>query len=229
MDHPIEDEGVNWPLVSASPIPWFDGISQTPAELDRAGMDRIRDDFVQATERAAHAGFDMMELHCAHGYLLASFLSPLTNLRGDEYGGSLENRLRFPLEVFSAMRAVWPSERPMAVRVSGTDWKEGGLTEADLIGIAQAFSDAGCDLIDVSAGQTIPDQEPVYGRMFQAHLAEAVRNVPRIATMAVGCHHRGGAGQHHPAHPPRPTWSRLAARICGTPISPIRPRPGMVR
>lgn len=186
MDHPIADENASWPLVSASPIPWFDGISQTPAELDRTGMDRIKADFVQATERAARAGFDMIELHCAHGYLLASFLSPLTNQRGDDYGGSLENRLRFPLEVFSAMRAIWPAERPMAVRVSGTDWKEGGLTEADLIGIAEAFRDAGCDLIDVSAGQTIPDQEPVYGRMFQAHLAEAVRNVPKIATMAVG-------------------------------------------
>ncbi|MCI5095001.1 MAG: FAD-dependent monooxygenase [Rhodobacteraceae bacterium] len=186
MDHPLADPDANWPIVSASPIPWFDGVSQVPAELDRAGMDRIKADFVQATERAARANFDMIELHCAHGYLLASFLSPLTNLRSDDYGGSLENRLRYPLDVFTAMRAVWPAERPMAVRVSGTDWKEGGLTEAELIAIAEAFRDAGCDLIDVSAGQTIPDQEPVYGRMFQAHLAEAVRNVPHIATMAVG-------------------------------------------
>ncbi|TMV07074.1 bifunctional salicylyl-CoA 5-hydroxylase/oxidoreductase [Ruegeria sediminis] len=185
-NHPIAEAGANWPLVSASPLPWFEDESQIPAELDRAGMDRIRADFVQATERAARAGFDMLELHCAHGYLLASFLSPLTNLRGDDYGGSLENRLRYPLEVFSAMRAAWPAERPMSVRVSGTDWKDGGLTEAELIGIAEAFRDAGCDLIDVSAGQTVPDQEPVYGRMFQTHLAEAVRNVPRIATMAVG-------------------------------------------
>lgn len=186
MDYPLVDPAANWPLVSASPIPWFDGVSQVPAELDRAGMDRIRDDFVRATERAARASFDMIELHCAHGYLLASFLSPLTNLRSDEYGGSLENRLRYPLEVFKAMRAVWPAERPMAVRVSGTDWKEGGLSEAELIAIAETFRDAGCDLIDVSAGQTVPDQEPVYGRMFQTHLAEAVRNVPKIATMAVG-------------------------------------------
>ncbi len=185
-DHPITDANSNWPLVSASALPWFEDESQVPAELDRDGMDRIRNDFVQATERAARAGFDMLELHCAHGYLLASFLSPLTNQRSDDYGGSVENRLRFPLEVFTAMREVWPAERPMAVRVSGSDWKEGGLSESDLIAISEAFSEAGCDLIDVSAGQTVPDQQPVYGRMFQTHLAEAVRNVPRIATMAVG-------------------------------------------
>ncbi|AVO37115.1 FAD-dependent monooxygenase [Pukyongiella litopenaei] len=186
MDHPIAEPGDNWPLVSASPLPWFDGESQVPAELDRAGMDRIRADFVQATERAARAGFDMLELHCAHGYLLASFLSPLTNRRDDAYGGTVENRLRFPLELFAAMRAAWPGDRPMSVRLSGTDWHDGGLSEPDLITIAQAFHDAGCDLIDVSAGQTVPDQAPVYGRMFQTHLAETVRNVPRLATMAVG-------------------------------------------
>ena len=129
---------------------------------------------------------DMLELHCAHGYLLASFLSPLTNRRTDDYGGSIENRLRFPLEVFEAMRAVWPRERPMSVRVSATDWKEGGLSEEDLFAISEAFRDAGCDLIDVSAGQTVPDQQPIYGRMFQTPFAEAVRNVPKIATMAVG-------------------------------------------
>ena len=186
MDYPIADMDANWPLVSASPLPWVAGENQVPAELDRAGMDRIKADFVQATERAARAGFDMVELHCAHGYLLGSFLSPLTNIRNDTYGGSLDNRLRYPLEVFEAMRTVWPTERPMAVRLSGTDWHEGGLTEVDLIDIAEAFSTAGCDLIDVSAGQTVPDQSPVYGRMFQTHLAEAVRNVPKIATMAVG-------------------------------------------
>ncbi len=185
-DHPIADAADNWPLVSASPIPYLDGISQVPQALDRSGMDRIRDDFVQATERAARAGFDMLELHCAHGYLLASFLSPLTNQRTDAYGGSVENRLRFPLEVFSAMRAVWPGEKPMSVRVSGTDWKQGGLSEDDLFAIATAFNEAGCDLIDVSAGQTVADQQPVYGRMFQTFLSEAVRNVPKIATMAVG-------------------------------------------
>ena len=186
MDWPLAEAKQNWPLVSASPLPWLEDVSTVPAELDRAGMDRIRNDFVQATERAARAGFDMLELHCAHGYLLASFLSPLTNVREDEYGGSIENRLRYPLEVFTAMREAWPQERPMSVRVSGTDWKAGGLSETDLFAIAEAFRDAGCDLLDVSAGQTIPDQEPVYGRMFQSHLAEAVRNVPKMATMAVG-------------------------------------------
>ena len=186
MDHPIADESRNWPLVSASALPWFAGESSTPKPLDRADMDAIKADFVQATERVARAGFDMLELHCAHGYLLASFLSPLTNTREDEYGGSIENRLRYPLEVFEAMRAIWPKERPMSVRVSGTDWKDGGLSEEDLIAIANAFEAAGCDLIDVSAGQTVPDQEPTYGRMFQAHLAEAVRNLTGMATMAVG-------------------------------------------
>jgi len=185
-DHPIAEAGKNWPLVSASPLPWFEGESAVPAELDRAGMKQIVQDFVQATERAARAGFDMLELHCAHGYLLASFLSPLTNLRTDAYGGSVENRLRYPLEVFAAMRDVWPDERPMSVRVSASDWKEGGLNEADLFAIASAFQDAGCDLIDVSAGQTVPDQQPVYGRMFQTQFAESIRNVPDIATMAVG-------------------------------------------
>ncbi len=185
-DHPIENAQDNWPLISASPIPWLGGESQIPSEMDHADMSRVKDDFVRATDRAARAGFDMLELHCAHGYLLASFLSPLTNQRHDDYGGSLENRLRYPLEVFKAMRAIWPEERPMSVRVSGSDWKEGGFSEAELIGIAEAFRDAGCDLIDVSAGQTVPDQEPIYGRMFQTHLAEAVRNVPKIATMAVG-------------------------------------------
>ncbi|MGJ5617750.1 FAD-dependent monooxygenase [Sulfitobacter sp. MF3-043] len=186
MDHPIADKSRNWPLVSASALPWFAGESSTPKPLDRADMDAVKADFVQATERVARAGFDMLELHCAHGYLLASFLSPLTNTRKDEYGGSIENRLRYPLEVFEAMRAVWPKERPMSVRVSGTDWKDGGLSEEDLIAIANAFEAAGCDLIDVSAGQTVPDQEPTYGRMFQAHLAEAVRNLTGMATMAVG-------------------------------------------
>ncbi len=185
-DVPIVDTEKRWPLMSASSLPWEPGVSEVPVAMDRAQMDRVRDDFVQATERAARAGFDMIELHCAHGYLLASFLSPLTNQRDDAYGGPVENRLRYPLEVFAAMRAVWPADRPMAVRVSGTDWKEGGLSEAELITISEAFSAAGCDLIDVSAGQTVPDQEPVYGRMFQTHLAEAVRNVPRIASMAVG-------------------------------------------
>lgn len=185
-DHPLPERAANWPLVSASPLPWFAGESQTPAELDRAGMDRIVGEFVQATQRAARAGFDMLELHCAHGYLLASFLSPLTNRRSDEFGGSIENRLRFPLRVFGAMREVWPAARPMSVRISASDWIEGGISEADTFAIAQAFSAAGCDLIDVSAGQTDPRQQPVYGRMFQVQFAEAIRNVNKTAVMAVG-------------------------------------------
>jgi len=186
MDHPIPDDGKNWPVQSASPVPWFEGESQVPAEIDREGMDKVCRDFVQAAERAERAGFDMLELHCAHGYLLASFLSPLTNIRSDEYGGSIENRLRFPLEVFGRIRDVWPQEKPMSVRISACDWKDGGITEADTFVIAEAFRDAGCDLIDVSAGQTVPDQKPIYGRMFQTGFSEAIRNVPKMATMAVG-------------------------------------------
>jgi anthraniloyl-CoA monooxygenase len=185
-DHPLPNEQDNWPLVSASPLPYFNEISALPAELDRAGMDRIKQEFVSATERGARAGFDMLELHCAHGYLFASFISPLTNHRTDDYGGTITNRLRFPLEVFEAMRAAWPSERPMSVRISACDWKDGGICEDDLFVIAESFRDAGCDLIDVSAGQTVPDQQPIYGRMFQVPFAESIRNVPRMATMAVG-------------------------------------------
>jgi anthraniloyl-CoA monooxygenase len=136
--------------------------------------------------RGARAGFDMLELHCAHGYLLGAFLSPLTNRRSDGYGGDIGNRLRFPLGVFTAMRTVFPPERPMSVRISASDWKGGGISEEETFAIATAFRDAGCDLIDVSAGQTVADQEPVYGRMFQVKFAEAIRNVPRMATMAVG-------------------------------------------
>ena len=186
MDHPIAEPGQNWPIMSASDIPYFDGISQIPKEMNRADMDKVIHDFKQATIRADRAGFDMIEMHAAHGYLLASFLSPLTNIRTDDYGGSIENRMRFPLEVFKAMREVWPKSKPMSVRISATDWIEGGITEEDTFAIANAFRDAGVDLIDVSAGQTVPDQKPVYGRMFQLGFAEAIRNVPRVATMAVG-------------------------------------------
>ncbi len=186
MDYPIEPVEQNWPIVSASPIPFFDGISQVPAQLDRVGMDKIVTDFTAATVRANRAGFDLLELHCAHGYLLGSFLSPLTNLRSDEYGGDIDNRLRLPLEVFKAMRAVWPESKPMAIRISASDWKDGGITEQDTFDIAQAFSAAGCDLIDVSSGQTVADQKPIYGRMYQSHLSEAIRNEPHIATMTVG-------------------------------------------
>ena len=186
MDRPLADAGRNWPVVSASAIAYVDGVSQVPKALDRADMDRITADFVQATERAGRAGFDMIELHCAHGYLLASFLSPLTNARRDEYGGPIENRMRFPLEVFAAMRAAWPAHKPMSVRLSASDWAEGGISEADVFAVSEAFAEAGCDLIDVSAGQTVAEQKPVYGRMFQVQFADAIRNVPRMAVMTVG-------------------------------------------
>jgi anthraniloyl-CoA monooxygenase len=183
MDQPLP-EGA-WPVISASPIPYYRN-SQVPREMTRADMDRVAADFVQAAERGHRAGFDMLELHCAHGYLLASFISPLTNRRTDAYGGSLENRLRFPLEVFRALRKAWPDEKPMSVRISATDWEEGGLTGEDAVHVARAFAEAGCDLIDVSTGQTTPDAEPVYGRMFQTPFSDQIRNEAGLATMCVG-------------------------------------------
>jgi anthraniloyl-CoA monooxygenase len=182
-DEPLESGA--WPIVSASPLPYFPH-SQVPRELTRADMDKVVADFVQAAERAERAGFDMLELHCAHGYLLASFISPLTNIRSDEYGGSLDNRLRFPLEVFRALRSVWPPHKPMSVRISATDWKDGGITGADSVEIARAFAREGGDLIDVSTGQTVHDAEPVFGRMFQTPFSDQIRNEARLATMCVG-------------------------------------------
>jgi anthraniloyl-CoA monooxygenase len=154
--------------------------------MDRAGMDAVRDDFVAAAERAARAGFDLLELHMAHGYLLSSFLSPLTNVRDDEYGGSLENRARFPLEVFAACRAVWPAEKPMSVRISATDWYEGGFDGDQAVAFARMLAAAGCDVVDVSAGQVWPDQRPAYGRSFQTPFADRIRNEAGIPTIAVG-------------------------------------------
>ncbi|TFV30927.1 bifunctional salicylyl-CoA 5-hydroxylase/oxidoreductase [Bradyrhizobium frederickii] len=183
MDRPLEEGG--WDVVSASPLPYFPD-SQVPRELDRAGMKAVRDAFIAAAERGERCGFDMLELHCAHGYLLASFISPLTNTRTDEYGGSLENRLRFPLEIFEALRAVWPSHKPMSVRISATDWADGGITGDDAVAIARAFAEAGVDLVDVSTGQTVRDAQPVYGRMFQTPFSDQVRNEARVATMCVG-------------------------------------------
>jgi len=184
MDHPL-DAG-NWPLVSASPLPYFEGESQAPREMTRKDMDRIRDEFVRATKYAHEAGFDMLELHMAHGYLLASFISPLTNLRRDEYGGAIGNRMRWPLEVFRACRAAWPEDKPMSVRISATDWAPGGLSGEDLVALTRMLKEAGCDLIDCSTGQTVPQQKPVYGRMYQAPYADWVRNEVGIATMTVG-------------------------------------------
>ncbi len=183
MDRPLEEGG--WDVLSASPIPYFPD-SQVPREMDRAAMDTVKAAFVAAAERGERCGFDMLELHCAHGYLLASFISPLTNQRSDEYGGSLEGRLRFPLEVFEALRAMWPAHKPMSVRISATDWAEGGITGDDAVHIARAFAEAGVDLVDVSTGQTVRDAQPVYGRMFQTPFSEQVRNEARVATMCVG-------------------------------------------
>ncbi|MEJ6789942.1 bifunctional salicylyl-CoA 5-hydroxylase/oxidoreductase [Brevundimonas sp. BR2-1] len=181
-DQPLEE---GWELIAPSPVPWSDE-DQVPREMTRSDMDRVRDDFVRATIWADEAGFDMVELHCAHGYLLSSFLTPVSNQRADDYGGSVENRLRFPLEVFAAMRAVWPDDKPMSVRLSASDWVEDGLTPEDSVAIARAFAQAGCDLIDVSAGQTSEEARPVYGRMFQTPFSDRIRNEAGVATMAVG-------------------------------------------
>jgi anthraniloyl-CoA monooxygenase len=176
----------NWPIIAPSPLPWSPE-NQTPKEMDRAEMDRVRDAFVAATRAADRAGFDMLELHAAHGYLIAEFISPATNKRTDEYGGSLANRLRYPLEVFSAMRAAWPEDKPMSVRISATDWiGDAGTTPEDAVEIAKAFSAAGADIIDVSAGGTVPDDAPIYGRMFQTPFSDRIRNEAGLATMAVG-------------------------------------------
>lgn len=183
MDEPL-DEG-NWPLIGPSPVPWSPA-NQTPREMDRADMDRVIADFVAAAERGVEAGFDMLELHAAHGYLISSFITPLKNRRRDAYGGSLAKRLRFPLEVFEALRAAWPAERPLAVRISASDWVEGGVDGEEAVEIARAFKGAGADLIDVSAGQTSTEARPVYGRMFQTPFADRIRNEVGIATMAVG-------------------------------------------
>jgi anthraniloyl-CoA monooxygenase len=183
MDEPL-DSG-NWPLISASAIAYQPG-NQVPRAMTARDMRRVTTQFVRATAMAVEAGFDMLELHMAHGYLLASFLSPLTNTRRDDYGGTLENRLRFPLAVFDAVRAVWPQDRPLAVRISAVDWMPDGNTTEDAVAIARALQQHGCDLIDVSAGQTVPEQQPVYGRMFQTPFADAIRNDVGIATMAVG-------------------------------------------
>ncbi|MGA0595822.1 bifunctional salicylyl-CoA 5-hydroxylase/oxidoreductase [Enterovirga sp. CN4-39] len=183
MDRPLEEGG--WEVLSASPLPYYPD-SQMPREMSRADMDRVKAEFVQATLRGERAGFDMVEMHAAHGYLLASFLSPLTNRRTDQYGGSLENRIRFPLEVFEAMREVWPAHKPMSVRLSATDWAEGGLTPEDSVEIARAFARAGVDLVDVSTGQTVREARPIYGRMFQTPFSDQIRNEAKVATMCVG-------------------------------------------
>jgi len=187
-DLPLPEGGnePNWPLVSASPQAYLPGVSAMAREITRAEMTRVRDEFAASTHRAIAAGFDWVELHCAHGYLLSSFISPLTNQRTDEYGGSLANRLRYPLEVFTLMRSIWPQHLPMSVRISAHDWVEGGITPADAVEIARAFADAGADLIDCSSGQVSKRERPTYGRMFQTPFADRIRQEAGIDTIAVG-------------------------------------------
>ena len=183
MDLPLENG--NWPIYSASALPYRQE-SAMPLELDRERMEVIKAQFVQSTRYADEAGFDMIELHAAHGYLLASFISPLTNRRSDEYGGNIETRMRFPLEVFSAMRAVFPTHKPISVRLSAADWSPGGITEDDLIAASALFKNAGVDIINVSTGQTVSDDKPVYGRMFQVAFADKVKHRVGIPVIVAG-------------------------------------------
>ncbi len=183
-DRPLESG--NWPLMSASPLPYYPD-SQIPREMDRADMDRVKAEYERAATWAHEAAFDLLEVHMAHGYLLASFLSPLTNVRADAYGGTREGRMRFPLEVFEAVRAAWPPKKPMSVRISATDWLPGGVEDADVLALARALKERGADIIDCSAGMTSPASKPkFYGRMYQAYWADMVRNEVAIPTMTVG-------------------------------------------
>jgi anthraniloyl-CoA monooxygenase len=183
MDQPVD--GDNWELVAASPLK-FHEFMHLPREMTRGDMERVRDDYAAAAANADKAEFDLLEVHCGHGYLLSGFISPLSNQRGDDYGGALENRLRFPLEVFRAVRAAWPAHKPLSVRISATDWCDGGITPADSLAVAAAFRDAGADIIDVSTGQTSRWAKPVYGRMFQTPFSEKIRNELGVPTIAVG-------------------------------------------
>lgn len=184
MDRPLKSD--NWELVSASPIAWSEG-NDLPREISKVEMVEIKEQFVSAAVMADRAGFDMIEMHAAHGYLLSSFISPVSNIRTDEFGGSLENRMRWPLEVFRAMREVWPEQKPMSVRISATDWLgDDGVTPDEAVEIARLFNAAGADLIDVSAGQTTKYAKPVYGRMFQTPFSDRIRNEADVMTMAVG-------------------------------------------
>jgi anthraniloyl-CoA monooxygenase len=184
IDLPL-DEG-NWEVCGPSPVPYQAGVSQVPRELTLAEMEQIKAQFAAAALAAARSGFDLLELHCAHGYLLSSFISPVSNQRTDGYGGDLAGRLRYPLEVFAAMRARWPAGRPMTVRISATDWVPGGIAGPDAVAIARAFKQAGADAIDVSTGQVTPDEQPAFGRSYQTPFADAIRNQVDVATIAVG-------------------------------------------
>jgi anthraniloyl-CoA monooxygenase len=226
-DQPLPEGG--WPLIAPSALPYQPN-SPVPREMNRADMDQVRDDFVRAAQMAEEAGFDLLEIHFAHGYLLGTFLSPLTNRRSDEYGGSLHNRLAFPLEVFGAVRRVWPAHKPISVRISATDWAPGGTTVEDAVEIAKALKTAGADVIDVSAGQTVPEQKPRYGRLFQTPFSEQVRIEAQIPTMTVGNVSSFGdvnsiltAGRADlcvlaRAHLYDPYWTRHAAQAQGYPL-----------
>jgi anthraniloyl-CoA monooxygenase len=181
-DHLPLQEG-NWPLIAPSPLPYFPDISQVPREMTRADMDAVRDEFVAATRRADAAGFDLLEVHMAHGYLLSSFLSPVTNVRSDEYGS---DRAKFPLEVFAACREVWPEDKPMSVRISAMDWVEGGFDGDDAVALARRLREARCDIVDVSTGQVSPDQAPAYGRSYQTPYADRIRHEVGMPVIAVG-------------------------------------------
>jgi anthraniloyl-CoA monooxygenase len=183
IDEPLEDG--NWEVIAPSPIA-YSPLNQVPREMTVADIEVVRDQFVSATRGVLEAGFDLLELHCAHGYLLSSFLSPVTNQRSDEYGGSLAGRARFPLEVFDACRAVWPEDRPMSVRISATDWVEGGFTPDDAVTFARMLAEHGCDVVDVSSGQVTPDEKPAFGRSFQTPFADRIRNEVGLPTIAVG-------------------------------------------
>ena len=184
MDAPLKSG--NWPVMAPSPVAWSER-NQRARAMTRADMDRVREEFVAATEMAARAGFDMLEIHCAHGYLLSSFITPLTNWRSDQYGGALENRMRYPLEIFRAVRAIWPAEKPISVRISANDWVGAeGIEPQDAVGISRMLQEAGVDICDVSAGQTSIKARPVYGRMFQTPFSDRIRNETGMATMAVG-------------------------------------------
>jgi len=234
-NEPLPEGG--WPLVSASPIPYFPDRSPVPREMTRADMDCVVGDFARAAGLARDAGFDLLEIHMAHGYLLASFISPLTNTRTDAYGGSLDNRMRLPLEVFDACRSVWPDEKPMSVRISAVDWASGGMEPDDAVAVAQLLKSHGCDIVDVSAGQTVADQRPVYGRLFQTPFADRIRHQIGMATMAVGnissymdvntiiAAGRADLCLLARAHIFDPYWTRHAAWMLGYPL----PWPGQYK
>ncbi|EYF04861.1 bifunctional salicylyl-CoA 5-hydroxylase/oxidoreductase [Chondromyces apiculatus] len=227
MDQPLE--GGKWPLLSASALPYFPH-SDLPKEMDRADMDRVIADFTRATSLCVEAGFDLLELHLAHGYLLASFISPLTNRRTDAYGGAIAQRMRFPLEVFDAVRAAWPAERPMSARISAADWAPGGLEPDDAVAVARMLKEHGCDIVDVSSGQTVAEARPAFGRLYQVPFSDRVRHEVGIPTMAVGAisswadvnsvlaAERADLCCLGRAHLYDPYWTRHAARDQGFPL-----------